>query len=96
MGFILKITEQIAGGSQKSKKESKKHFFSTIISPLRGVARRGAEGARAPPEFGRSVNSIQTRWCRLCHSHYCQPPRIQKAIYISAALENSWVSKEAV
>merc|ERR1711997_1214489 len=50
---------------------------------FRGVARGGAEGARAPPEFGRSVNPIQTRGGRLCPSHYCQPPRIQKAIYIS-------------
>ena len=48
----------------------------------RGVARGGAEGARAP-EFGRSVNPIQIRGGRLCPSHYCQPPRIQKAIYIS-------------
>ena len=47
----------------------------------RGVARGGA---RAPPEFGRSVNPIQTRGGRLCPSHYFQPPRIQKAIYISA------------
>ena len=53
-------------------------------SGYRGVARGGAEGARAPPEFGRSVNPIQTRGGRLCPSHYCQPPRIQKAIYISA------------
>ena len=49
----------------------------------RGVARGGAEGARAPPEFGRSVNPIQTRGGRLCPSQYCQPPQIQKAIYIS-------------
>ena len=50
----------------------------------RGVARGGAEGAEAPPEFGRSVNPIQTRGGRLCPSHYCQPsPRIQKAKYTS-------------
>ena len=50
----------------------------------RGVARGGgAEGARAPPEFGRSVNPILTRGGRLCPSHYCQRPRIKKAIYIS-------------
>ena len=30
-------------------------------SKIRGVARGGAEGALAPPEFGRSVNPIQTR-----------------------------------
>ena len=53
---------------------------------IRGVARGGAEGARAPPEFGRSVNPIQTRGGRLCPPHYCQPPRIQKAIYTSAKL----------
>ena len=41
---------------------------------FRGVARGGAEGARAPPEFSRSVNPIQTRGGELCPSHYCQPP----------------------
>ena len=46
----------------------------------RGVARGGAEGAKAPPEFGRSVNPIQTMGGRLCPSHYCQSPRIKKAI----------------
>ena len=56
-------------------------------SCLRGVARGRAEGALAPPEFGRSVNPIQTRGGgRLYPSHYCQPPRIQKAIYISVLL----------
>ena len=50
---------------------------------IRGVARGGAEGARAPLEFSRSVNPIQTRGGGLCPSHYCQPPRIQKAIYMS-------------
>ena len=40
----------------------------------RGVARGGgAEGARAPSEFGRTVTPIQTRGGRLCPSHYCQP-----------------------
>ena len=50
----------------------------------RGAARGGAEGAGAPPEFGRSVNPIQIRGGRFCPSHYCQPPWIQKAIYTSA------------
>ena len=45
---------------------------------IRGVARGGAA------EFGRSVNPIQTRVGRFCPSHYCQPPRILKAIYTSA------------
>ena len=50
----------------------------------RGVARGGgAEGARAPSEFGTTVTPIQTRGGRLCPSHYCQPFRIKKAIYIS-------------
>ena len=31
------------------------------MTTIRGVARGGAEGAVAPPEFGRSVNPIQTR-----------------------------------
>ena len=58
---------------------------SSLMDQTSGVARGGgAEGARAPPEFGRSVNPIQTRGARLYPSHYCQPPRIQKAIYISA------------
>ena len=41
----------------------------------RGVAREGRAGrARAPPEFGRSVNPIRTRVGRFRSSHYCQPP----------------------
>ena len=64
--------------------------FNQIMAPKfkmstheRGVARGEAEGARASPEFGRSVNPIQTRGARLYPSHNCQPSRIQKAIYIS-------------
>ena len=34
---------------------------------IRGVARGGAEGARAPPEFGRSINPIQTRGADYAH-----------------------------
>ena len=52
---------------------------SINIAQHRGVARGGgAEGARAPPEFGRSVNPIQTRGARLYPSHYCQPPEFKK------------------
>ena len=43
----------------------------------------------APPKFRSfrsSVNPIQTRGGRLCPSHYCQPPWIQKAIYTSELL----------
>ena len=42
------------------------HYSRTYSGFFRGVARGGAEGARAPPEFGRSVNPIQTRGGRLC------------------------------
>ena len=66
---------------------------SLMLHLGRGVARGGAEGARAPPEFGRSVNPIQTRGGRLCPPHYCQPPRIQKAIYISAKFKHFWLKK---
>ena len=34
---------------------------------------------QSPPEFVRSVTPIGTRVGRFCPSHYCQPPRIQKA-----------------
>ena len=61
----------------------------TFLNTDRDVARGVAEGARAPPEFGRSVNPIQTRGGRLCFSHYCQPPRIQKAICISVVRHSS-------
>jgi hypothetical protein len=50
-------------------------FFFLNGSKIRGVAKG------APPEFGRSVNPIQTRGDILCPSYYC--PRIQKAIYTS-------------
>ena len=38
------------------------------------------QGGQSSLGFGRSVNPIQTRVGRFCPSHYCQPPRIQKAI----------------
>ena len=57
--------------------------FTLHCAYYRGVARGEAEGARAPLEFSRSVNPIQTgRGGGLCPSHYCQPRRIQKAIDI--------------
>ena len=40
----------------------------------RGVARGGAEGARAPPEFGRSVNPIQTRGADYAPHTTASPP----------------------
>ena len=47
---------------------------------FRGVARGGAEGTRASPEFGRSVNPIQPEGADYApHT----TARIQKAIYIS-------------
>ena len=53
------------------------------IALFRGVARGGAGGAKAPPEFSKSVNPIQTMGGRLCPSHYCQPPW---AIYTSVSI----------
>ena len=64
--------------------KKKSMSFTLHCAYYRGVARGEAEGARAPLEFSRSVNPIQTgRGGGLCPSHYCQPRRIQKAIYIS-------------
>ena len=76
---IMTTTKSISNMDQMDQK----HLDMALCSKSRGVARGGAEGARPLPEFGRSVNPIQTRGGRLCPSHYCQPPRIQKAIYIS-------------
>ena len=65
------------------------HFFLSLKTSInnfkiRGVARGGQrDRAPSPPEFGRSVNPIQTRVGMFCPSHYCQPPRFQKAIYTS-------------
>ena len=42
----------------------------------RGVVPGGAGGAMAPPDFGRSVNSISTRGDRLCPPNYYLHPRI--------------------
>ena len=42
--------------------------------PSRGVARGGAEGAVAPPEFGRSVNPIQTRGADYAPHTTASPP----------------------
>jgi hypothetical protein len=59
------------------------YFFNQI--PFRGVARGGARGARASPEFGRSVNPIQTRGGGQTMPLTLLPvPRIQEAIYTSA------------
>ena len=41
----------------------------------------GAEGAMAPPDFGRPVNPISTRRGRLCPPHYYRHPRIFRPSY---------------
>ena len=41
---------------------------------FRGVARGGAEGARDPPEFGRSVNPIQTMGADYAPHTTASPP----------------------
>ena len=48
-----------------------------LSSKDRGVARGGAGGARALPEFVRSVNPIQTMGGRLCPSTTASPPRFK-------------------
>ena len=49
----------------------------------RGVAREGRAGrARAPPEFGRSVNPIRTRVGRFRPSRYCQPPGSKSYLHL--------------
>ena len=53
-----------------------------IHSISRGVARGGAEGARAPPEFGRSVNPIETRGADYAPHKTTSPPD-SKTIYTS-------------
>jgi hypothetical protein len=58
--------------------------FTGYIGKGWGLGWGGGGGGRAPPDLGRSVKPIQTRRGKLCPSHYCQPPQIQKAIYTSA------------
>ena len=57
----------------------------------RGVARGGAGGARAPPEFGRLVNPIQTRGADYAPHTTANHPRIQKAIYTSDKKGNDFL-----
>ena len=45
--------------------------FLCFVFLHRAVVSGGAEGALAPPEFGKSVNPIPTRGGRLCPPHYC-------------------------
>ena len=45
--------------------------FEDTEAQCRAVNSGGAGGALAPPEFGSSVNPIQTRGGTLCPSHYC-------------------------
>ena len=49
----------------------------------RGVA-RGWPGGPEPPGIWQISEPYSNQGGRLCPSHYCQPPRIQKAIYTSA------------
>ena len=52
--------------------------FSKLSMCSRGVARGGAAGARAPPEFGRSVNPIQTREADYAPHTTASPPGFKK------------------
>ena len=51
-------------------------------SCLRGVARGGAEGALAPPEFGRSVNPIQTRGADYTPHTTTSPPDSKRYLHL--------------
>ena len=54
-------------------------YLDTVDVDQSSVYNRGvARGGGALPEFGRSVNPIQTMGGRLCPSHYCQPPGFKK------------------
>ena len=61
----------------------------------RGVARegagRGGGGEPPPPEFGRSVNPIQTRGADYAPHTTANHPRIQKAIYTSDKKGNDFL-----
>ena len=62
------------------KSKSIQHY---LVVSTRGVARGGGQGG---PELPRKLEDQQTLFTpggRLCPSHYCQPPWIQKAIYTS-------------
>ena len=53
-----------------------KHLGRVTWWYIRDAARGRAEGAAAPPDFGRSVNPISTRGGWLCPPQYYLPPRI--------------------
>ena len=56
------------------------HLLIPLYKEVRGVARggEGAEGARAPPEFGRSVNPIQIRGADYAPHTTSSPPGFKK------------------
>ena len=58
----------------------------------KGVAREGG-GRAPPPEFGRAVNSIQTKGGRLCPSQYCQPPGFKM---LSTPMMNAFKCQKSV
>ena len=47
------------------------------IHQFRGVVPGGAGGAMAPPDFGRSVNTISTRGAEYAHQIILAPPDFQ-------------------
>ena len=53
-------------------------FIQVMCYYARGVARGGAEVAVAPPEFGRSVNPIQTRGADYTPHTTASPPGFKK------------------
>ena len=97
---VEKPSKKIQMARKKSEAQQRQDYMFTLfyreqdlqqqrIGAIQNLIRgRGAGEARASPEFGRSVEPIQTRGGRLCPSHYCcslPPPliQIQKAICTS-------------
>ena len=61
-------------------------FMNSIrksVTYIKGVVRGGVEGARVPPEFGRSVKPYSNQRGQIMPLTILPAPRIQKAIYTS-------------
>ena len=66
-----------------------KHLGRVTWWYIRDAARGRAEGAAAPPDFGRSVNPISTRGGWLCPPQYYLPPRI----FDPCCIPEDWVNE---
>ena len=92
---VEKPSKKIQTAWKKSEAQQRQDYMFTLFYREQdlqqqriGAIQNSIRGRGAPPEFGRSVEPIQTRGGRLCPSHYCcslPPPliQIQKAICTS-------------